>query len=39
MPRFCLDELQEDPEAVMQKLGAAEIKTFFDWIEENSGVL
>jgi hypothetical protein len=23
----------------MQKLGAAEIKTFFDWIEENSGVL
>ncbi|EED13983.1 hypothetical protein TSTA_102130 [Talaromyces stipitatus ATCC 10500] len=33
--RFCLDELREDPEAVMQNLGPAEIKTFFDWIGKN----
>lgn len=35
LPRFCRDELNEDPGVVLTNLGPAEIKTFFDWIEKN----
>lgn len=35
LPRFCRDELNEDPGIVLANLGPAEIKTFFDWIEKN----